>query len=139
MLKTCAIIFGIIMVIVGILGFIPQVTPHGLLLDLFHVNVEHNWIHILTGVVSILCGLTSEHASRLYFQIFGIIYALVAILGMFYGDRPILGLIANNTADVVLHVIIAIFALYLGFGCSKCADRQNDQDSNVIPPRDQGP
>ena len=96
MLKTCAIVFGIIMVIVGILGFIPQVTPHGLLLDLFHVNVEHNWIHILTGVISILCGLSSEHASRLFFQIFGIVYLLVAILGIFYGDRPIFGLIANN-------------------------------------------
>lgn len=137
MLKTSAIIFGIVMLIVGILGFIPQFTPHGLLFGLFHVNAEHNWIHILTGIVSILCGLTSEHASRLYFQIFGIIYALVAILGFFYGDRPILGLIANNLADAVLHVIIAIFALYLGFGYHHPDARH--QDSDVIPPGDRGP
>ena len=137
MLKTLAIIFGIIMVIVGILGFIPQATPNGLLFDLFHVNVEHNWIHIITGVVSILCGISSEHASRLYFQIFGIIYGIVAILGYFYGDRPILGVIANNLADAVLHTIIAIFALYFGFGYRQPNARQHHQDSDVTP-RDRG-
>ena len=35
--------------------------------------------------------------------------------GMYYGDRPIVGLLANNYADVGLHVAIAIVALYLGF------------------------
>lgn len=142
MLKTCAIIFGIVMVIVGILGFIPQATPDGMLLGLFHVNAEHNWIHIITGIVSLLCGLNSEHASRLFFQIFGIIYALVAILGLYYGDRPILGIIANNMADVILHIVIAVFALALGFGyrqpCARdCHEHHHGED--VIPPSDRGP
>ncbi len=116
MLKTCAIIFGVIMIVIGVLGFIPPATPNGHLLGLFHVNFEHNLIHLATGIVSIICGITSEHASRLYFQIFGIVYALVALLGFYYGDRPILGMIANNIADAILHVLISAFALYLGFG-----------------------
>lgn len=139
MLKTAALIFGIIMLLVGILGFIPQATPGGMLLGIFHVNDVHNWIHILTGVVSILCGINSEHASRLFFQIFGIIYGIVAILGFFYGNHPILGIVANNLADAILHVVIAAVALYLGFGCGccKCSTKQ-PPDSDVIPPRDRG-
>jgi hypothetical protein len=138
MLKTAALIFGIIMLLVGILGFIPQATPRGMLLGIFHVNDVHNWIHIMTGVVSILCGINSEHASRLFFQIFGVVYGLVAILGFFYGDRPIFGLVANNLADAILHVAIAAFALYLGFGYRQPNARQRYQDSDNIPPRDRG-
>jgi Domain of unknown function (DUF4383) len=116
MLKVIAIIFGIIMIIAGILGFIPQTSPNGLLLGLFHVNLLHNWIHIITGIVSLLCGLNSEEASRTFFQVFGILYGIVAILGYFYGDYPIFGWIANNLADAILHTVIAVIALYLGFG-----------------------
>lgn len=130
MLKTCAIIFGIIMFVIGILGFIPQANPKGFLLGIFHVNLEHNLIHIVTGIISILCGLTSRHASRIFFKIFGIVYALVALLGFYYVDRPIFGLIANNIPDAILHVVIAIFALYLGFGC--CSACKKMQDDNKI-------
>jgi len=45
-----------------------------------------------------------------------VIYGLVAVLGFFYGDAPLLGIVANNAADSVLHVVIAVVALYLGFG-----------------------
>ena len=57
-----------------------------------------------------------EKASRVFFQAFGVIYGLVAVLGFFYGDAPLLGIVANNAADSVLHVVIAVVALYLGFG-----------------------
>lgn len=115
MLRTCAIIFGLIMLVIGVLGFVPEANPNGLLLGIFHVNFEHNVVHLATGIVSILCGLVSGHASRLFFQIFGLIYAVVAILGFYYGDRPIFGILANNIPDALLHTAIAAFSLYLGF------------------------
>ena len=115
MLKTFAIIFGVIMIAVGLLGFVPQATPDGLLLGIFHVNLAHNLIHVVTGVTALLCGISSEETSRLFFQIFGIVYGLVALLGYYYLDRPIFGIIAHNLADAVLHTIIAAASLYLGF------------------------
>ena len=138
MLKMTALIFGIILLLVGILGFVPRFTPDGLLLGIFRVNDVHNWIHILTGVVSILCGISSEHASRLFFQIFGVIYGLVALLGLFYGNQHILGLVANNFADVILHILIAALALYLGFGYRQPNARNDRGDSDLTPPRDRG-
>lgn len=117
MLKSVAVVFGVIFLVIGVLGFFPEVTFEGKLLGVFHVNTAHNLIHVLTGVVAILCGAVGGCAPRLFFKIFGVIYALVAILGFYYGEQPILGIIANNMADNLFHVIVAAFALYLGFGC----------------------
>lgn len=115
MLQTIAIIFGIIVLAIGVLGLYPLFAPHGLLFGLFHVNNIHNLIHVATGVAAILCGLNSLIASRFFFQVFGVIYAIIAIVGFFYGGQSILNVIANNMADNWLHTVIAIIALYLGF------------------------
>jgi hypothetical protein len=119
MIKTAAIIFGIVFLLVGILGFVPAATPaNGMLLGIFHVNTAHNFVHLASGVVFLLCGMAGVGASRTFFRIFGIIYALVALLGFYYGDNAIFGLIANNTADIWLHVGLAVVMLFLGFGLS---------------------
>lgn len=134
MLNKIAIIFGIIMLIIGVLGFIPDAAPQGYLLGLFHINLPHNLIHILTGAISLYCGLSGGKASRIFFQVFGIVYGIVAILGFFYESRPILGFIANNMADNILHVVIALAALYLGFGCCcRCTSKSEDKDTHSKP------
>ena len=116
MLKNIAIAFGIVFIIVGILGFVSAVTPNGLLLGYFEVNPAHNVVHLATGVVALIVAFVSEKAMRLFLQIFGVIYALVALMGFFMGNQPLLGIVAINAADNWLHVLIAIVALYLGFG-----------------------
>ena len=73
-------------------------------------------MHIGTGIVAVIVAFASEKAARMFFQIFGVIYALVAVLGFAMGNQPLLGIVANNAADTWLHVLIAIVALYLGFG-----------------------
>jgi hypothetical protein len=116
MLKTAAIIFGIVFLLVGVLGFVPGITTTGqMLLGIFHVNAVHNIVHLLSGAVALITGLTSTAAARTYFRVFGIVYALVAILGFFTGYGLLLGLISNNMADTWLHVLIALVALALGF------------------------
>jgi hypothetical protein len=100
MVKTAAILFGVVFLLIGILGFVPAITPaNGMLLAIFHVNTAHNIVHLASGVVFLLCGIAGTGASRTFFRIFGFIYALVALLRFYYGDNPILGLIASNTAD----------------------------------------
>jgi hypothetical protein len=116
MLKTAAIIFGIVFLLVGVLGFVPGITTTSqMLLGIFHVNAVHNIVHLLSGAVALITGLTSTAAARTYFRVFGIVYALVAILGFFTGYGLLLGLISNNMADTWLHVLIALVALALGF------------------------
>ena len=115
--KTIATWFGVVLLLVGILGFIPGITnDNQMLLGVFHVNTAHNIIHLLSGVIALWAGMTSASYAKLYFQIFGVVYALVAILGFVTGDNNVLGFIANNMADTWLHVVIAIVALFFGFG-----------------------
>jgi len=52
-----------------------------------------------------------------------VIYTVVAVLGFFIGNAPLLGIVSNNSADSVLHVVIAVVALYLGFGVSVATAR----------------
>ncbi len=113
------ILFGVVFLLVGILGFVPGVTDHEMLLGLFHTNAAHNAVHLLSGAVALACGRSSVRAAQLYFRIFGVVYGLVAVLGFVQGDALLLGLISNNTADVWLHVAIAVASLVLGFGVGR--------------------
>src|SRR6476646_6430645 len=116
MAKTMAVLFGVVFLVVGILGFVPAVTKDQMLLGIFHVNTAHNAVHLLSGVVALICGMAGIGASRLYFKIFGLVYAAVAVLGFLNpGDTMLLGLISNNTADTWLHVAIAAVSLIIGF------------------------
>lgn len=115
MLKNAAIAFGAVLLLVGILGYFPALTPDGRLFGLFAVDGLHNLIHLLTGAAALIVGFMYEAASQLYFKVIGIIYAVIALLGIFFGNSPLLGFIAHNWADFWLHLVIAALTLYLGF------------------------
>jgi Domain of unknown function (DUF4383) len=97
--KTLALLFGVVFLLIGILGFVPAVAPNEMLLNIFHVNAAHNAVHLLTGIVALLAGMAGVGASKTFFKIFGVVYGLVAVLGVVVGDGMLLGLISNNTAD----------------------------------------
>lgn len=122
MIKRIAIAFGVVFLIAGVLGFVPGVTSfpvddeHGRLLGTFAVDSLHNGVHLLTGLVAIMVGFMSEAASRTFFKVFGVIYGVVALLGFGFGNAAIFGMMANNMPDAVLHAVVAVVALFLGFG-----------------------
>ena len=116
MLKTAGLLFGAVFLLLGILGFIPVVAPGGMLLGLFHINTAHNLVHLVTGVLGVAAGLAGTQAAKLYFEIFGVVYACIAFLGFAYGYNPLFGFLANNLADAWLHVLTAVIALFFGFG-----------------------
>ena len=111
--KTAAMVIGIVFLIVGALGFVPNpiVGPDGI----FVVNAAHNWIHIASGIV-LLIGAYSSLGSSLALKIIGVVYAIVAVLGFVMPGDMLLGMIAMNMADHWLHVVLAIVILYAGFG-----------------------
>ena len=105
--------FGVVLTLVGIAGFVPGLTDRGILLGIFHVDSLHSIIHIVSGLAA-LAAAWGMYSSRLYFQVFGVVYAVVAVVGFVQGDT-VLGIIGVNMADNLLHVVIAAIALYTGF------------------------
>lgn len=114
--QTIAKFFGYVLIAVGILGFVPGITSDaGYLLGIFQVDSLHNIIHLLTGILALVAARGAGEYVRLYFQVFGVVYAIVAVAG-FLQDGTVLGLFGVNTADNLLHLVIAAVALYAGFG-----------------------
>lgn len=110
--KTAALILGIVFIVVGILGFVPNplVSPTGI----FAVNTAHNLVHLVSGI-AILAGAYSNIGAALTLKIFGVIYAIVALLGLATSDNMVLGVILMNHADHWLHVALAVVILAAGF------------------------
>src|SRR5579884_1929679 len=113
--RLFALVIGIVFLLVGILGFVLNPTG-GSLLGIFAVNIEHNVIHVLVGVLGILAAFTGW--SRLYAQALGVVYLLVGILGFISPLAPggmLLGLIHINLADNLLHLVVGALAAFIGF------------------------
>lgn len=107
--KNAALLLGAVLTVVGILGFVMP-SP---LLGIFATDTNHNIVHLLSGVIGLWCAMSSPSASKTFLMVFGVVYALVAVLG-FVTASPLLGLITVNSADNWLHVVIALYSLYFG-------------------------
>jgi hypothetical protein len=132
MLKKALILFGLVYIALAIWGIMLELQgghhDGSLLLGTFKLDFVHNLVHLLSGVVALTALVASERYARLYFQVFGVIYGLVAILGFIQSDT-VLGLFVVNMPDNFLHVAIAVASLALGFFTKKPAS-----SSTPIPP-----
>jgi hypothetical protein len=105
-------ILGVIFIIVGILGFIPNplVSARGL----FEVNTFHNIVHIVSG--GILLASPYYNAPVITLRVFGVIYAIVTILGFISLNALASMGMAVNHPDNWLHLLLAVILLWAGFG-----------------------
>lgn len=113
-MQKLARVFGVVFVAIGVLGFVPGVTSNGSLLGIFQVDMMHNIVHLVTGVLAFVAASGAGNNSRLFFQVFGVVYAIVTVIGFMQGTS-VLGIMAVNGADNILHLVLAAAALYLGF------------------------
>ena len=130
--RRAAFLFGIVFLAVGVLGFIPGVNQmhdahatdnlsvhgpgHGYLLGLFHVNVLHNAVHLLFGIMGWVMSRTLG-AARGYFRIVGVAYILLAVMGMISAANMwnTFGLVPIHGHDVWLHAVLGVIGVYFGF------------------------
>ena len=116
-----ALIFGVVLVVAGIVGFFYEGSfstgddaPRDAVFGILDVNGWNNVMHILTGLIGLAVAGSYANA-RLYALGFGAIYIVVAILGFLYGDGDsIFGLIPVNTEDNVLHALIGVAGIGAG-------------------------
>jgi hypothetical protein len=112
--RIVAFVIGIVFLIIGILGLILHTTSGSIFG--FQVDLVHNLVHLVTGILGIAAAYTGR--SRLFNQVFGIIYLVLGILGLFpavYYDGRLLGIMHVNGADNLLHLIVGVVASAVGF------------------------
>jgi len=114
--RTAAFVLGVILLIAGVLGFIPN--PIVGMRGIFLTNHMHDYVHIISGIF-LLLGVYSSLGPSLALKILGVVYAIIAVAGfvlMKGGDGLLFGLIAMNMMDHWLHVALAIIICAAGFG-----------------------
>ncbi len=117
MAKKLAIVFGIVFVLVGILGFIPNpVVGAGAIFDTNHI---HDLVHFVFGLILLAVAFMAPRMSALWLKILGVVYLLIAVLGFLLvpNGGDLLGLVTTNMADHLLHVVLGIVLLVAGFVC----------------------
>ena len=115
MAKKYVTVLGIILVAIGVLGFVSPLTPNGNLLGIFAVSTNHDLFYLVSGIVALVAVAGGEDYARLYAKVFGVIFGLVTVLGFMVGEGEVFSVINVNQADNVLHLAIAASALYVGF------------------------
>jgi hypothetical protein len=127
MVRRFALIFGIIYLAVGAMGFIPalvqpaptapdlEVTEmYGRLVGLFPINFLHNIVHLAIGLWGVL-GSRTVSGAVLFSRGIAIFYGLLAILGLIPVTDTLFGLVPIYSHDVWLHALSALIAAYFGF------------------------
>ncbi len=117
MAKTYALVVGVVLLLVGIVGFF---VGEGTLLGL-GFTMQHNVIHLLTGAIGVWAGMSkSANASRMFALIFGAVYTLVGIAGFASGGEDLFGIpLKLNSTYNVIHVLIGLLGLLAGFAGAK--------------------
>jgi hypothetical protein len=119
--RPVAVAAGGLLVVAGVLGFVPGVTTHSSdiafagqgshaeLLGYFQVSVLLNLVHIATGLAAVAFVRTDARAQS-YLTACGIAYLLIWVLG----PLTIGGWVPLNTADNWLHLVTGSVLLGLG-------------------------
>ncbi len=119
MVKRVAMLFGVVFLLVGILGFtVSGGMAMGAdanapkLLGLFPVNLLHNVVHLLFGVWG-LAAARSYSGAQSFCKIGGIVYIVLACVGLVAPTT--FGLIPIGGNDVWLHALLGVVLAGVGF------------------------
>jgi hypothetical protein len=116
--QVYAMALGGVLVLVGIVGFFVEPSfgvgdsaQRGTLI-LFDINGWHNIVHLLSGIVGLAMAGTAARA-----RLFSIGYGIVGDGGLLLSIIPI------NTADNLLHLVIAVTGIAIGLASPAGAPR----------------
>ena len=115
MAKTLAIILGVILVLLGLLGFIsnPLIGVN----SLFATDGVHNLLHIVFGAILLIVAFWSSKDSILWLKIVGAAVFLLGLIGILTVPSVggmLLGIAFTNGASNWLHLIAGIVIFVAG-------------------------
>lgn len=112
--KQFLVIGGIILVVVGILGFIGLIGPtseSSIFGTAWWFDNAENWAHLVLGVVALVVAYWVINLQSVVTLLVGILALLVGLWGFLIGGM-FLGANLQNPLDNILHLVIGVWALW---------------------------
>lgn len=124
--QTAALLYGVVFLLVGVLGFIPGITSdfeslqfagpesEAMLLGLFQVSWLHNIVHLLYGAAGLALAKTASGAKN-YLLWGGVVYLVLWIYGLVVAQDAAANFVPLNNADDWLHLFLGVTMVALAF------------------------
>ncbi|MGH2573005.1 MAG: hypothetical protein ACRDGU_05930 [Actinomycetota bacterium] len=111
------LIGGIVLILVGILGFVGVIGPtaeDSIFGDSWWFDNGENWAHTILGAVGVVAAFVFPAAAQRGLVI------LLGVVGIFFGvfnlfTEEFLGTNLENPADTLLHLVIGAWALFAAY------------------------
>jgi hypothetical protein len=116
--KNLCMLFGIVFVIAGVLGFFPN--PLVGQTGFFVTNRMHDYLHLATGA-AFLSGAVAGGLGVTIIRVMGVVYALLGAAGFFMSKGDMLFGMQMNMAAHWMHLGAAAVMLLAGFGLARPA------------------
>lgn len=118
MAKTVCKILGVVLILVGVLGFVqPRLLGA-------HLSGAHNAVHILSGAIAAYLGFAgSLGGAKIFSLVFGVVYLALGVLGLTLGTGPDkmwhVAVLDLGQVDHGIHVLLGIVFLAGGLFTKK--------------------
>ncbi len=109
---------GVVLVLVGILGFIGVIGPtaeKSIFGEAWWFDNGENWAHLLIGIIGLIAAYAlPASGQKPLVMLLGIIGVLIGIYSLF--TPTFLGSNLENPLDTILHLVIGVWALWASMG-----------------------
>jgi hypothetical protein len=130
LIRLLAVGYFVMFVGVAALDYIPAFNDsRGFLFGLFDLDIYDDSLHLASGLWALVAAWHSREWAVFYFRLFGILYFLDGVMGLFLGSGYLdLGIIIYGVLDLPLiirilanlpHLAIGGFAIFTGFWLSR--------------------
>ena len=132
--QQAALLVGLVVLVVGALGFIPGITTDygslefashesgAELFGLFQVSILHNLVHLAYGLTGLMLAGTAAGAYS-YLLVGGAVYLVLWVYGLSVGHDSDANFVPLNTADDWLHFVLGIAMIGLALALGRRATR----------------
>jgi hypothetical protein len=115
MAKTLTVIFGIILVLLGLLGF----TSNSLIgaNAYFAADTMHNIIHIVLGAILLVVAFWSSEKCAFWLKVIGAVVFLLGLIGLLTvpaSGGSLLGIAYTNGASDWFHLVLGVVIFAAG-------------------------
>ena len=102
---------GVVLVLLGLLGLFTLNSPNGV----FWLDTPENVAHLVLGVVALIAVFSFPDSVNKWLTVLVGLFALLASVWGFFVSPGFLGANLEQPADNVLHLVVAVWALWAGF------------------------